>query len=67
MIMLKQRSPYYHVTKILSDVLFILFPGWFYIITVILVKASIIIFTVLSMLFPLLQLYCTSEEPRNGV
>lgn len=30
-------------------------------------KARIVIFTVLSMLFPLLQLYCTSEEPRNGV
>ena len=30
-------------------------------------KACIVIFTVLSMRFPLLQLYCTSEEPRNGV
>ena len=30
-------------------------------------KAYMFIFTVLSMLFPLLQLYGTSKEPRNGV
>ena len=30
-------------------------------------KACIVMFTVLSMRFPLLQLYRTSEEPRNGV
>ena len=48
-------------------------PGWFYNVCnlssnyILLLLTRWYSYTVVSMLFPPLQLHCTSEEPRNGV